>query len=146
MVKTGLKSPNHDTPAHPPFTPAQMREMADVIASLDLKWGESLTPTGWEMTTAMLRYAASLADALARVQQENEAQRCALTSAEEGLKEVLAGNPIDNWPCMACGFGHSAACDAGYETQLRERAEAAEAERDALRAEIQQMNAERETL
>ena len=63
---------------------------------------------------------------LAQVEAERDHEQAGREAAAEQINDLLAGREISNWPCCACGYGHSASIDAGFETELRLRAEAAE--------------------
>ncbi len=59
------------------------------------------------------------------------------TSAEELLRDrtelIDVAKTGENWPCHACGFGHSASIDAHYEAKCQILAQLAERERDDAR-------------
>lgn len=63
------------------------------------------------------------------------------------LADLKAAVPPEtsNWPCMACGFGHSAVIDQGFERKLIAEKEAAESSAASLRTqEVETLTRERD--
>lgn len=102
------------TPSLSPQDRADGRRLEQAQAIVDAIEKEAFSewPDGWHREDAERIIASAL---------------LAADEDRERLQELISMREPTNWPCNWCGYGHSAAIDAGEERKLVQRAEAAEA-------------------